>query len=89
MKPDRKELNQEKLEQISGGGVDITHVFSREPNTCTHPHAVKTPWQCEDGARGQYIIVLPERNAVIAITSDVEDLQGELNLVWERILPIL
>ena len=48
MKPDRKELNQEKLEQISGGGVDITHVFSREPNTCTHPHAVKTPWQCKD-----------------------------------------
>lgn len=42
-----------------------------------------------DGARGQYIIVVPDRNAVIAITSDVEDLQGELNLVWERILPIL
>ena len=48
----------------------------------------RNPWQCEDGARGQYIIVVPERNAVIAITSDVEDLQGELNLVWERILPI-
>ena len=52
-------------------------------------------WRCRpgcfraDGARGQYIIVIPERNAVIAITSDVEDLQGELNLVWERILPIL
>ena len=52
-------------------------------------------WRCRpgcfraDGARGQYIIVVPERNAVIAITSDVEDLQGELNLVWERILPIL
>lgn len=52
-------------------------------------------WRCRpgcfraDGARGQYIIVVPEKNAVIAITSDVEDLQGELNLVWERILPIL
>ena len=52
-------------------------------------------WRCRpgcfraDGARGQYIIVIPERHAVIAITSDVEDLQGELNLVWERILPIL
>ena len=37
-------------------------------------------WRCRpgcfraDGARGQYIIVVPERNAVIAITSDVEDL---------------
>ena len=34
-----------------------------------------------DGARGQYIIVVPDKNAVIAITSNVEDLQGELNLV--------
>ncbi|MCR4602412.1 MAG: beta-lactamase family protein [Prevotella sp.] len=52
-------------------------------------------WRCRpgcfraDGARGQYIIVVPDKNAVVAITSDVEDLQGELNLVWERILPIL
>ena len=42
-----------------------------------------------DGARGQYIIVVPDKNAVIAITSDNADLQGELNLVWNRILPIL
>ena len=52
-------------------------------------------WMCRpacfraDGARGQYIIVVPAKNAVIAITSDVQDLQGELNLVWSRILPIL
>ena len=52
-------------------------------------------WRCRpgcfraDGARGQYIIVVPDKNAVIAITSDVGDLQGELNLVWERILPVL
>ena len=52
-------------------------------------------WRCRpgcfraDGARGQYIIVVPDKNAVIAITSDNADLQGELNLVWERILPVL
>ncbi len=52
-------------------------------------------WLCRpgcfraDGARGQYIIVVPDKNAVIAITSDVEDLQGELNLVWNHILPVL
>jgi hypothetical protein len=32
---------------------------------------------------------LPNKNAVIAITSDNGDLQGELNLVWERFLPVL
>ena len=52
-------------------------------------------WRCRpgcfraDGARGQYIIVVPDKNAVIAITSDVQDLQGELNLVWNHILPVL
>ena len=52
-------------------------------------------WRCRpgcfraDGARGQYIIVVPDKNAVIAITSNVEDLQGELNLVWNNILPVL
>ena len=52
-------------------------------------------WRCRpgcfraDGARGQYIIVVPDKNAVIAITSDVGDLQGELNLVWNFILPVL
>ena len=52
-------------------------------------------WRCRpgcfraDGAMGQYIIVVPDKNAVIAITSNVTDLQGELNLVWERILPVI
>jgi CubicO group peptidase (beta-lactamase class C family) len=52
-------------------------------------------WRCRpgcfraDGARGQYIIVVPDKNAVIAITSNVGDLQGELNLVWSKILPVL
>ena len=52
-------------------------------------------WRCRpgcfraDGARGQYIIVVPDKSAVIAITSNVADLQGELNLVWNNILPVL
>ncbi len=52
-------------------------------------------WRCRpgcfraDGANGQYIIVVPDKQAVIAITSNVQDLQGELNLVWTHILPVL
>ena len=52
-------------------------------------------WRCRpgcfraDGAFGQYIIVIPEKSAVIAITSNTKDLQGELNLVWDNILPVL
>ena len=42
-----------------------------------------------DGAFGQYALVLPEYDAVIAITSETPDMQGELNLVWQYLLPAL
>lgn len=50
-------------------------------------------WRCRhgafraDGAFGQYIIVMPEQDAVIAITSETADMQDELNLVWNDLLP--
>lgn len=40
-----------------------------------------------DGAFGQYILVLPEKDAVVAITSETSDMQGELDLVWKYLLP--
>jgi CubicO group peptidase (beta-lactamase class C family) len=52
-------------------------------------------WRCRhgayrgDGAFGQYCIVLPEQDAVIAITSGVKDMQAVLNLVWNKLLPAL
>lgn len=52
-------------------------------------------WRCRygayrgDGAFGQFCIVLPEQDAVIAITSGVKDMQAVLNLVWEKLLPAL
>jgi hypothetical protein len=42
-----------------------------------------------DGAFGQYALVLPEEDAVIAITSETPDMQGELNLVWKYLLPAM
>ncbi|WSQ14423.1 beta-lactamase family protein [Streptomyces sp. NBC_01231] len=40
-----------------------------------------------DGAYGQFCLVLPEYDAVVAMTSQSEDMQGILNLVWEHLLP--
>lgn len=40
-----------------------------------------------DGAFGQYILVLPEVEAVIAITSETSNMQDLLNLVWKHLLP--
>jgi hypothetical protein len=42
-----------------------------------------------DGAFGQYLLVLPEQDAVVAITGGVRDMQAVLDLVWERLLPAL
>jgi hypothetical protein len=50
-------------------------------------------WRCRhniyrgDGAFGQYCIVMPEQDAVIAITSGVKDMQAVLNLIWDKLLP--
>ena len=52
-------------------------------------------WRCRnnafrgDGAFGQYIIVMPEQDAVIAITSETTDMQGILNMVWAQLLPAM
>lgn len=40
-----------------------------------------------DGAYGQFCLVLPEHDAVIAITAATNPLQGLLDLVWEHLLP--
>ncbi|WP_128429623.1 serine hydrolase domain-containing protein [Streptomyces cyaneus] len=40
-----------------------------------------------DGMFGQFCVVLPEQDAVIATTADTWDMPGLLNLVWEHLLP--
>ena len=42
-----------------------------------------------DGAFGQYMLVLPEQDAVVAITSGVRDMQSVMNLVWNTLLPAM
>jgi CubicO group peptidase (beta-lactamase class C family) len=52
-------------------------------------------WRCRndvyrgDGAFGQFCIVMPEKDAVIAITSGTRDMQGVLILVWDKLLPAM
>jgi CubicO group peptidase (beta-lactamase class C family) len=42
-----------------------------------------------DGAFGQYCMVMPEFDAVVAITSGVRDMQQVMNLVWDKLLPAM
>ena len=50
-------------------------------------------WRCQhncfrgDGRDGQICLVIPEHDAVIAITAQTGQMQTELDLVWEKLLP--
>jgi len=51
-------------------------------------------WMCRhgyrgDGAFGQYMVVLPEHDAVIAFFSHTEPMQPVMDLIWDRLLPAL
>jgi CubicO group peptidase (beta-lactamase class C family) len=42
-----------------------------------------------DGAHGQFCLVLPDQETVIAMTSGTRNMQGVMNQVWEKLLPAL
>ncbi|MNO24825.1 6-aminohexanoate-dimer hydrolase [compost metagenome] len=50
-------------------------------------------WRCRhnayrgDGAFGQYCIVLPDQDAVIAINGGLPDMQGVMDAIWRQLLP--
>ncbi|MBI1226647.1 MAG: serine hydrolase [Bacteroidetes bacterium] len=54
-------------------------------------------WRCKpepgfyrgDGAFGQYCIVIPQYDTVIAITSESADMGASMKVVWDTILPVL
>jgi len=52
-------------------------------------------WRCRpgcyrgDGAFGQFCIVIPQQDAVVAITSGTRNMQGVMNLVWDKLLPAM
>jgi CubicO group peptidase (beta-lactamase class C family) len=52
-------------------------------------------WRCRhnvyrgDGAFGQFCIVMPDQDAVLAITSGVGNMQAVLDRVWEHLLPAM
>jgi len=50
-------------------------------------------WRCRhgayraDGAAGQYCVVMPEQDAVLALMSETQDMQEILDIAWDVLLP--
>lgn len=78
-------LSSDRLEEIKEflKNSDWTQGYGYQMWMCRH-NAYRA-----DGANGQYIIVVPEKNAVIAVTAHVNDMQAQMNLFWKHILPAL
>ncbi len=79
--------------------TEATSAHSDNSNTQTNPDWTVGYcyqfWRCRhdayraDGAFGQFCIVMPEQDAVLAITSGLQDMQGVLDKVWEHLLPAM
>lgn len=79
----------------------VTEATSKQVSNGDDPHSDWAQgygfqfWRCRhnayrgDGAFGQFCVVLPEQDAVVAITSGTGNLQGILNLIWQHLLPAL
>lgn len=54
-------------------------------------------WRCKpapgfyrgDGAFGQFCVVIPQMDVVVAVTSESSNMQGSMNLLWDHLLPAI
>lgn len=74
-----------QLANGSGGESDWTQGYGYQFWRCRHG-AYRA-----DGVFGQYCLIMPEQNAILAITGglDVFDAQEPLDLVWQILLPAM
>lgn len=78
---------------------EATKATSDNSNTQTNPDWIQGYgyqfWRCQhdcyrgDGAFGQYCVIMPEQQVVLAINSGLRDMQSVLNKVWEHLLPAI
>ena len=86
-------LNEQQMKEILAVHPDLPF-FLPETSDWVQGYGYQM-WRCRhnafraDGANGQYILVLPEKDAVIVTTAHVQDMQKELNLIWDFIFPAL
>ncbi len=79
--------------------AEATRATSDNSNTQTDPDWTVGYgyqfWRCRhdcyrgDGVFGQYCVIMPQQDAVLAINSGVRDLQAVLNKVWQHLLPVM
>ena len=86
-------INERRMKELVAEHPEITY-FNPDLSDWVQGYGYQM-WRCRhnafraDGANGQYIIVIPEKDAVVVTTAHIQDMQQEINLIWEHILPVL
>jgi Beta-lactamase len=78
-----KILQHPSFAQANRDSSDWEQGYGYQVWICRH-HAYRA-----GGDFGQYIIVFPDLDAVLAIQAETQDMQNELNLVWDFLLPAI
>ena len=88
-------LNEQQVREIQ---ADPSHpayaYFDPETNDWLQGYGYQV-WMCRhgafraDGANGQYIIVIPDKDAVVVTTAHIPAMGEEINLIWDYLLPAL
>ncbi len=63
-----------------GADADQRYGYGYQFWLCRHPGVYLAY-----GRKGQYVIVIPQKDAVIATSADEEDSQKLLNIIWDTI----
>ena len=86
-------MNENQLKEILEAHPELTY-FRPENNDWVQGYGYQM-WRCRhnafraDGANGQYIIVIPEKDAVIVTTAHIPNMAQEIQLIWDHLLPVL
>ncbi|HEY4417354.1 MAG TPA: serine hydrolase [Verrucomicrobiae bacterium] len=75
-----KQVSNEK-ENHANMGAEWKQGYGFQFWCCRH-HAYRA-----DGAGGQFIVVMPDQDVVVAITADHANMQAELDAIWDNLLP--
>lgn len=78
-----REASKVQIMQPPGAGVDWVQGYGFQFWRCRHN------LYRGDGAFGQYCIVMPEQDAVLAITSGSNNMGLQMDLAWQHLLPAL
>src|SRR6185312_1758465 len=78
----RKQVDNSK-EGHSKIGIDWVQGYGFQFWRCTH-----NAFRC-DGAGGQLIVMIPDKDAVVVTTASTGNFQGEMNSIWDHLWPAM